>query len=920
MMDQRPDPDALLNRIRQQEEKNRRGRLKVFFGAAAGVGKTYAMLSEAKERRADGEDVVIGLVETHGRPETEALLTGLEQLPRRTVKYRGTELREFDLDAALKRRPSLILVDELAHTNVEGSRHPKRWHDIEELLDAGIDVHTTLNVQHLESLNDVVGRVTGIRVWETVPDKILEKADEVELVDLPPDDLLQRLKDGKVYIPHQAERAIRHFFRKGNLIALRELALRCTADRVDAQMRQYREDWAIREVWQVKERLLVCVGADAQGERIVRGARRLAQDLDAEWIAVYVETPKLQRLPEAKRARILATLRLAEDLGAETVTLSGHYIGESVLAYASERNATKIVLGKASTPAWRRWLFGSTVEYIVRHSADIDVLFITGETAESEIIARHRPYFLRTREFLGLDAEQDTKAWHHRLEFLWAALTVFACTGVSALMFPYFELSNLIMVYLLGVGLVAHRHGRTPSILASVLSVVSFDFFFVPPRFSFAVSDTEYLVTFAVMLSVALIISSLASSVRLQARIASHRERRMALLYAMTRELSATRGEEAILRAAVKHLYEVFDSPCVNLLPDERGKITYPTTKSQFGSLHGADLAIAQWVHDHGTPAGRGTDTLPAGDTLYWPLSGSEQTLGVLAILPTDPRRVLAPEQQRLLQLFANQIGLALERVRLAAQAQDSLLHVEAERLRNFLLSAISHDLRTPLAAIVGAADGLGGNTCRLDEAARKELVETIKDEAAYMSRLVTKVLDMARLESGRIALNREWQTLEELVGAALTELGSQLIHHPVVTRLPADLALIFVDGIMIQSVLVNLLENAIKYTPAGSEIEITAEEESEGVIVSVADRGPGLSPGEEERVFDKFYRANPESANLGVGLGLAICRAIVDAHGGRIWTERRPTGGAVFRFLIPSHGAPPRVGIEGEADAAAYG
>ena len=920
MMDQRPDPDVLLNRIRQQEEKSRRGRLKVFFGAAAGVGKTYAMLYEAQERRADGEDVLVGWVETHGRAETEALLAGLEQLPRQSVEYRGTRLQEFDLDAALERRPSLILVDELAHTNVEGSRHPKRWHDIEELLDAGIDVYTTLNVQHLESLNDVVGRITGIRVWETVPDKMLEEADEVELVDLPPDDLLQRLKDGKVYIPHQAEQAVEHFFRKGNLIALRELALRRTADRVDAQMRQYRDDWSIRDVWQVKERLLVCIGADAQAERIVRGARRLAHTLGAEWIAVYVETPKLQRLPEASRARILATLRLAEELGAETVTLTGHYIGESVLAYARERNASKIILGKASTPAWRRWLFGSAVEYIVSRSADIDVLFITGETAESEVFARHRPYFLRTREFLGLAAEQDTKAWYHRLEFLWATFTVVVCTGVCVLMFPYFALSNLIMVYLLGVGLVAHRHGRGPSILASVLSVISFDFFFVPPRFSFAVSDTEYLVTFAVMLSVALIISSLASSVRLQARIASHRERRTALLYAMSRDLSATRGEEPILRAAIKHLYEVFDSPCVILLPDERDKIAYPNTKSQFGSLHGADLAIAQWVYDHGTPAGRATDTLPASDTLYWPLGGSEQTLGVIAILPTDPRRVFVPEQQRLLQLFANQIGLCLERVRLAAQAQDGLLRVEAERLRNTLLSAISHDLRTPLAAIVGAAGALNSDTWQLDETARKELAETIKDEAAYMSRLVNKVLEMARLESGTIALNREWQTLEELVGAALNELGSQLIHHPVASRLPADLALIFVDGLMIQSVLVNLLENAVKYTPSGGGIEITAEEETEGVIVSVADSGPGLAPGEEKRVFDKFYRTQRESGNLGVGLGLAICRAIVEAHGGRIWVEPGPKGGAVFRFLIPRHASPPRVGVEDDTETAAYG
>jgi two-component system sensor histidine kinase KdpD len=725
MAEQRPDPDALLRKIEWQEEKARRGRLRVFFGAAAGVGKTYAMLGEARELRAQGVDVVAGLVETHGRAETETLLEGLERLPRRVVVYRGARLQEFDLDAALKRRPSLILVDELAHTNVEGSRHPKRWQDIEELLDAGISVYTTLNVQHLESLNDVVERITGIRVWETVPDKVLEEADEVELVDLLPDDLLQRLKEGKVYIPAQVERAIQNFFRKGNLIALRELALRRTADRVDAQMREYRETESIAPIWQVKERLIVCIGADDQAERIVRGGRRLAKALEAEWIAVYVETPKLQRLSEAKRAQVLTTLRLAEELGAETVTLTGHYIGETILAYAHERNATKIVLGKASTPAWRRWLFGSAVEYIVGHSADIDILFISGETAESEAFTRHPRYFLRTREYLGLPIEKDTKALQHQLDYLWAVLVVFGCTGLAALMFPYFELINLIMVYLLGVIFIAHRHGREPSILASILSVVTFDFFFVPPRFSFAVSDTQYLVTFAVMLSVALIISGLASSIRLQARIASHRERRTATLYAMSRELSATRGKENILRAAVKHLHEVFDSPSVILLPDERDTIIYPKSKSLFGSLHGADLGIAQWVYDHGAPAGRGTDTLSGSDTLYLPMVGSERTLGVIALLPTDSRRVLVPEQQRLLQMFASQIALALERVELATQAQDTLLHMETERLRNVLLSAISHDLRTPLAAIVGAASGLLNDTYQLDAAAHKELVQS---------------------------------------------------------------------------------------------------------------------------------------------------------------------------------------------------
>ncbi len=672
-----------------------RGRLKIFFGASAGVGKTFGMLLAARERRAEGLDVVAGYVETHKRAETEKLLEGLEILPPRMVEYQNTQLREFDLDAALKRQPALILVDELAHTNAPGSRHPKRWQDVEELLEAGIDVYTAINVQHIESLNDVVSQITGIAVWETVPDAVLEEATEIELIDLPPDELLQRLKEGKVYLPQQAERAAQNFFRKGNLIALRELALRRTADRVDAQMRDYREDHAIQDVWQVKERLLVCIGPGGTAENLVRAAFRLAQLLKAEWIVVYIESAKLQRLSREQRDAILRTLKLAEELGAETVTLGGHKLAEEVISYARTRNATRIVLGKPTYSGWKRWLFGSLVDTIVRLASDIDI-HVVGKESDFLSKARENPYFSRSRLYLGLASEEHRPLFKWRAGYLWAVAATAICTAIAWVMFDNFDLANLIMVYLLGVVVVAARYGRGPSVLSSFLSVVLFDFFFVPPRFSFAVSDTQYLVTFAVMLLVALVISSMTVSTLHQAKIAGLRERRIASLYAMSRELAASRGEENVVRIAVKHVAEVFESQTVVLLPDKTGRIVYPNSEGSAQSCHGSDLSVAQWVYDHGQMAGLGTDTLPGGEVIYLPLKASSGMIGVLALLPLNPTRIALPEQQRLLETFISQIALALERVRLAEEAHSAQLKIETEQLRNTLLSAISHDLRTP--------------------------------------------------------------------------------------------------------------------------------------------------------------------------------------------------------------------------------
>ncbi len=905
MNDQRPDPDALLEKVQRAEALRRRGRLKIFFGASAGVGKTFGMLLAARERRAEGLDVVAGYVETHKRAETEQLLQGLEILPMRRVDYQNAQVFEFDLDAALKRHPALILVDELAHTNAPGSRHPKRWQDVDELLDAGIDVYTAINVQHIESLNDVISQITGIPVWETVPDAVLESANEIELIDLPPDELLQRLKEGKVYLPQQAERAAQNFFRKGNLIALRELALRRTADSVDAQMREYRDNHAIQEVWKVKERLLVCIGPGGAAENLVRAACRLAQQMKAEWIVVYVETAKLQRLSKEQRDAVMRTLKLAEELGAETVTLSGHRLADEVIAYARNCNASRIVLGKPTLSGWRRWMFGSLVDTIVRQAKDIDI-HVVGKDSDFMSQARENPYFSRSRLYLGLASEEQRPMFKWGSGYWWALVAAAICTAIAWFMFDHFDLANLIMVYLLGVVVVAARYGRGPSVLNSFLGVLLFDVFFVPPRFSLAVSDSQYLITFAVMLSVALVISSMTASIRHQARIAGHRERRIGSLYAMSRELAATRGEENIVRIAVKHLAEVFEAQAVILLPESTGRIVYPGDEGAAQSCHGSDLSVAQWVYDHGQAAGQGTDTLPGGDMVYLPLKAASGMIGVLALLPLNPARIALPEQQRLLETFTSQIALALERVRLAAEAQSTQIKMETEQLRNTLLSAISHDLRTPLAAIMGASSSLIRDSANLNGDARQELVHTIYDEAIRMAGLANNLLDMARLEAGAVVLNRQWQPLEEVVGGALAGMSTRLSNHPVSVRLPHDLPLVEIDSMLIERVFANLLENAVKYTPSGTGIEIFATGERNELVVTVADQGHGIPVGEENRIFEKFHRVASEGNQGGAGLGLTICRAIVEAHGGRMWADNRASGGAAFHFTLPLTDPPP--------------
>ncbi|QEL54623.1 DUF4118 domain-containing protein [Chromobacterium paludis] len=890
MTDQRPDPDALLDELKREALEAQRGRLKIFFGACAGVGKTFAMLAAARVKQQEGVRVLIGVVETHGRKETEAQLEGLEVLPPSRIEYKGHALSEFDIDQALARKPQLILMDEFAHSNVPGSRHPKRWQDVEELLAAGIDVYTTLNVQHLESLNDVVGQITGIIVRETLPDHVFDMADEVSLVDLPPDELQSRLAAGKVYVPHQAERAVKNFFRKGNLLALRELALRRTADRVDAQMRAYRADQSITPVWHARERLLVCVGPGPGTEKLVRSTKRLAANLDADWIAVYVETPHLQRLPEEQRARILKGLKLAQELGAETTVLGGSELAATLLAYARTRNVSKLVVGKSARSALARLWQGSLVNELTRQSGDVDV-YVVAHDLEDETERRGK----RVRSLL-FGEDEDGKA---RRGYLAATAICFATTELNHLLVPYFALSNVIMVHLLAVVLIATRYGRGPGVLASFLSVAAFDFFFVPPQLSFAVSDTQYLLTFIVMLVVALVISQLTARFRFEATIATYRERRTRALYDLGRELASALTASQIIETAIGQLEPLFRAKVMLFIPNSEDQLRAATENG-----NDADTGVAQWVFDNLQPAGLGTNTLPSNAALYVPLKAPMRVRGVIALLPEETIHAFLPEQQRLLETCAAQIALALERVHYVEVAQDAIVAMESERLRNSVLSVVSHDLRTPLTTMLGLANML--NSPHLPPEQQADIAQSIQDEALRMNKLVTNLLDMARLQSG-VKLNKEWQLLDEVVGSAVRACERSLRHHRLELRLSHDLPVLEYDAVLIERVLVNLLENAGKYTPAGSRIELAASHDGDKVRITVSDDGPGLPANMEQRAFDKFTRGAPESTTPGVGLGLAICRAIIENHGGTIEAGNAQPHGARFSFTLPA-GAPPEL------------
>jgi two-component system sensor histidine kinase KdpD len=883
----RPDPDAVLRRVQQEEARATRAKLKIFFGFAPGVGKTYRMLQVARDLLIGEKpvDVLVGVVETHSRFDTEALLLGLEILPRRRIEYRGRTLEEFDLDGALARKPRLLLVDELAHTNAPGSRHAKRWQDVLELLDAGIDVYTTVNIQHVESLNDVVAQITHVQVRETIPDSILERADEIELVDIAPEELLARLREGKVYLPEQARRAADQFFRHGNLLALRELALRRIAQHVDDDVREFREQHGVVETWPASERILVCVGPAPSSARLIRSACRMAAGLRAPWVAGYVDAPALGRMSEPDRVRLEAHLRLAESLGATIVRLSGVRVADALLDWARKQNVTRIVIGKPTHSRLRDRLRGSLLDDVVRGSGEIDVLVISGDDEAPRDGEAER----------GPREAAPARAW------AFAAALIAATTAIAAPLQRWLQVPDVEMLYLLAVMTAAVWLGRGPSLLAAGFGVAAYDFFFVPPYFTFRVSDVRFLMTFAMMFGVSFLLSELATRLRRQEQDARAREARTAALVSLSSELGSVVDLADGARRVARLAAESFDASAFVLSPGADGVLEPIAAHPPGAAIEPSEVAVSRWALEHARMAGAGTDTLPGARSLAVPIGLGQSPNAVLALL----RRSEAPlgtEQRAFLSAFCKQAAIALERTVLAERAHAATLRARTEEMRASLLAAVSHDLRTPLAAITGAATSLR-HSAALSASDRADLLGSICDGAERLDRLVTNLLSMTRLESGEITLRREWVPLEEIVGTALSALEKPLAQRQLRVALPADLPLIAVDAILIEQLLVNLLENALRYAPEGP-LELSARTTEGSLEIRIADRGPGLPSEVRAHPFEKFVRG-AGARGAGVGLGLAICHGIAAAHGGSILAEPREGGGSAFLVRLPIGEAP---------------
>jgi two-component system sensor histidine kinase KdpD len=887
----RPSPDALL----AEAKRDTRGRLKIFLGAAPGVGKTYAMLEAAHERQREGIDVVVGVVESHGRQETARLVDNLTLIPPKTVEYRGSVFQEMDLDAILARRPRFVLVDELAHTNVPGSRHVKRFQDVEDILAAGINVYSTLNIQHLESLNDVIERIAGIKVRETLPDSVLGGADEIELIDLPPEDLLKRLAEGKVYVPEQAERAAKNFFSPGNLTALREMALRHTAERVDAQMVNYMRAHAIAGPWPARERILVCVGDDMGSARMIRTAKRVAERRNAPWVAVYVETHRHLGLSEDEKDRIDQTLRLAQQLGGDTVTLQGEDVAAEVLTYARENNCTQLVVGRSGRQGWRRLFADSITAKLLAQSGAFDVLLVGG--AEADGPART----LRTKK----PAEQINWA-----AYILATLGVAAATGIGFVINLWLSLPNISVGFLIAVMFIAMKLGRGPAIFASVASFLSFNFCFAEPRFSLAFDDPQFALTIFFFLVAAIIVSNLASRVQLQVDSAKLSARRTSNLYEFSRKIAAAATRDDVLWAVVHHVAATIRGKSLVLQPDN-GRLSIVAGYPPEDQIGDKDSAAADWTWANGRPAGRGSTTLPTADWLFLPLRTARGPVGVIGI-QMEGQDFLGPEDSRLLENLADQAAVALERTSLVADVEAARVAAETERLRAALLSSLSHDLRTPLVSILGASTSLIRYEAELSANDRGELAHTIQEEAERLNRFVQNLLDMTRLGSGSMKPNADWADLNDIIRAAAGRAEKLLKRRQVKIDIDPAIPLIYVDSVLIQQVFFNLLDNACKYSPAGSTVTIWARAKDDQVLIEVCDQGAGIPEADREKVFDMFYRVQAtDKQTAGTGLGLAICRGIIEAHEGSIKAEPGLNGAGTCVVITLPKRDPPALSAE---------
>jgi two-component system sensor histidine kinase KdpD len=886
--EKRPDPDKYLDQIRREAM----GKLTVFLGAVAGVGKTYAMLEAAHDRQSAGLDVMAGWVETHGRRETEEMLEGLPAISPQRIIYRDKTFEEMDLDAILNRHPQIVLVDELAHTNVPGSRHPRRYQDVEEILAVGINVYTTLNIQHLESLNDVLAQITGVRVKETVPDQILERADQIHLLDVPPEELIQRLKDGKVYVPELAGKALNNFFKPGNINALRELALRQTAQKVDQQMDEYRQRQGIITSWPAGERILACISASPFGTRVLRVARRMASNLKAEMLVVYVENPgNAPKNPKVKND-LAQNLRLAEEMGAKVIVINGGNVAEEILKVASQNNVAQIVLGKPLRSRWKELQEGSVVDKIIRGSKGVSVHVIPGilEIQEQPVPISSAGHDINLLAYLQVFIQI-------------AFITILGKVAGNAI-----DLTNLAMLYLLPVLYGAARLGRAPSVFAALTGVLAFDIFFVPPIYRLTVYDFRYLLTFGVFLLVAIFTGSMAARLRFQAEAARKRETQTRSLYNLSRELTAVTDLDELIEKVVDQVAQTVDGDTIIFLPEPDRSLAIRATSNPHGNLqvNTNERAVAAWVYQHGQLAGAGTETLPGASGIYLPLKTEKEILGVMGIELSQREKHLLPEQRNLFEALAGLAALAIAKLKLAGEAQKVRNLEESERLSTTLFNSISHDLRTPLSAIIGAVTSLQEGEDIYTPDQRKSLLQNIKQGALRMNRLVSNLLDMARLESGYIKMHSEWCDIQDIIGVVLRQYQELWNARPIKVDIPPDLPLVVVDSGLIEQVFTNLLDNANKYSPAESEIIIIVEKQETEMRITVADQGKGLPSGHEDQVFDKFYRLISPGYVSGTGLGLSICKSIVEAHGGRIWAENRPGGGELFIFTLPLQEQPP--------------
>jgi two-component system sensor histidine kinase KdpD len=886
--DDRPTPDALLEEINRE----RRGKLKIFLGAYPGVGKTYAMLQAAQAHLAEGLDVAIGVVETHGRAETEALLRGLEILPRKQIYYRARYFGEMDVDAILQRKPKLALVDELAHTNVPGSRREKRYQDVEDLLAAGIDVYTTLNIQHIESLNDVIARISRIQVRETLPDRILEMASEIELIDLPPDDLVQRLRQGKVYMPEQAGRAITHFFSKGNLTALRELSMRIAAERIDAQMVNYMRAHAIPGPWPAQDRLLVCLNESPVAKRLVRTARRMAERQRIPWIALYVRTPHYESLSEEAKDSIAEAMRLAERLEGEVVTIHAEAgIADEIIAYALKRNVTRLLVGRQRPRRWTGWMRETVAQELLRKATQFELTIVSPEQEEAAtdfITGRLKPVLGEWNEY-GLAAAA-------------IGIAVMLAYGVSL----YLPLPNVSLIFMTAVILIAIYLGRGPSLFASVLSFFSYNIFFTKPYYNFSGFRHDDFITITFFLLVSVIVGNLAARLKNQVLAMRLTAQRTANLYEFSRKIAAAAALEDVLWAAVHHVAANLQCSSLVLLPQKDGRMHIAAGYPPEDQLALKDWGAAEWAWENSRPAGWKSETLPSSDWLFLPMRTGRGTLGLLGVSFKERQRPLTPDKWRLLEALVDQVAVAVERTNLASDIEEARLLTETEQLRSALLSSVSHDLRTPLVSILGSATTLG-KVDNLNEANRKELVQTILDESERLNRFVQNLLDMTRLGYGALQPNREWSELREMAGRAVKQFSKQLEKRRLEFEIPGNFPLLNVDPVLMEQVLANVLDNAIKYTNDGGRIALKALKKNGEAVIRITDDGVGIPQEARNAVFDIFYRVRAKDAQIaGTGLGLSICRGIIEAHGGRIIAkDGAKHKGTMIEISLPLSEAP---------------